>query len=172
MKNLRSFLLFSVCVLCLSCKVDQASFTPFIQVSYFYLNPVYLADEIVGADDTLNIVFENGVYVLDSISKTDKVTFAAAFGSYGNDLTAIRCNFDTTQLAMEAPATQSASFKQVLSPYSDFRNLQLEVNPSYNYVSFPITYRPMESGVYQFELVVESDSKFSPSSITFAQPVR
>jgi len=154
----------------LSCSHEEASYTPFIQVSNLYLNPVYDGDKIVSADDTLQLTFQSGVYVIDTISVDDKVVLAAAYGSLGNELTACRCTFDTTQLNMWA--TLGEDFQRILLPETDLRNIQLMIKPGYNYVAFPLNYQPMKSGTYDFTLKVESDSKFSPVSYTFRQPIR
>jgi len=170
MKNLHVLISLVLPLTLLSCSYEEASFSPYIQVSNLYLNPVYLGSSIVSAEDTLQLTIKDGVYVIDTISMGDKVVFAAAYGSLGNELTACRCTFDTTQLNMWA--TLGDDFQQILLPGTDLRQIQLLITPGYNYVTFPINYQPLRSGTYDFTLKVESDSKFSPASYTFRQPVR
>ena len=170
MKVWHRLLPFLVFICCLSCKHEETSFAPFIQVSYFYLNPQYDGDEIVGAEDTLSIRYCEGKYVIDSIDMNDRVVFAAAFGSIGNELVTVRCTFDTLRLDMQAALSEEV--QRILLPASDVRQLQLFVNPGYNYVAVPISYQPLQDDSLQFELKVESDSECSPVSYTFIQPIR
>jgi len=170
MKTFRWCLPIIVACLFLACKKEGASFTPYIQTSYFYVNPFYEGDNIVLADDTLSMTLSNGTYVLDSIDVDDKVVVMAGFGSYTNDLIAVRVNFDSTQLNMQAPVSQKV--KDILLPSSNLQTIQLLLNPGYNYLAIPLNYTPRKSGVFQFSLIVESDSEFSPSTVLFTQPVR
>jgi len=172
MKTIRLLIYVLVVVACSSCKESKAEFTPYIQVSHFYLNPKYEGEKIIAAQDTLLYAFKDGAYVLDTINMGDepKVAFQVLFGSYANDLISTRVTFDTTQLDMQAKL--STELRSILLPSSDLRTIQLYINPGFNCVSFPVTYRPLKSGTFQFSLMVESDSELSPSTVVFKQPVR
>jgi len=170
MKTFRWCLLVLVALCSWSCKQSTAEFTPYIQVSYFYLNPVFEGEKIVSAADTLSVRFMDGAYVIDSINRDDKVVFQVHYGSYANELVAARIVFDTTQLNMYPKLSQE--LQSVLLPSSDVRNIQLYINPGCNGLSFPVIYQPMQSGTFQFGLICESDSKLSPCSMQYKQPVR
>jgi len=171
MKTFHWLLPLLAAVLCISCKETKAEFTPYIQVSHFYLNPEYSGDSIIGAQDTLWITTSSdGTYVLDSIEMGDVVVYQAFFGSYANDLVAARVNFDTTQLDMYAKLNQE--IQAILLPKSNISTIQLYLNPGFNGLCFPIVYTPLKSGVFDFSMTVESDSQFSPRSVNFRQPVR
>jgi len=172
MKTFRWFLCLLVAVTCLSCKQSKADFTPYIQVSQFYLNPKYDGEKIISAADTLTYRLVDGAYVLDTIEMSDepKVAFQVFFGSYANELIATRVTFDTLQLNMQANLSQS--IKDILLPTSNLRTIQLMINPGFNGLSFPVTYEPLKTGTFQFSLMVESDSELSPSTVVFKQPVK
>jgi len=171
MKKVRWFLPIIAAVICVSCKESKAEFTPYIQTSMFYLNPVYRNDSIISAQDTLTMQLgKDGTYVIDTIQQGDVVVYQVLFGSYANDLIAARVNYDTTQLDMYAKLNQA--IQAILLPKSDIRTIQLYLNPGFNGLSFPVGYTPLKSGVFDFSMTVESDSQFSPRSYNFRQPVR
>ncbi|MCQ2311084.1 MAG: hypothetical protein MJZ64_04975 [Paludibacteraceae bacterium] len=153
-----------------ACDSKPSQYTPYISLSYFYLNPIFDNGKIISAEDTLNVHTVDGLLVLDTITMQDTVVFAAGYGSIGNDLVSARVMFDTTQVNMRASLSEDIT--KILLPISDIRNLQLFINPGYLYVSIPLGYRPLQQGTHRMQFVVESDSQFSPRSVTYFQPVK
>ncbi len=155
-----------------ACSSRQASYTPYILHSSFYLNPVYRGDSIVAAQDTLDSVAVSpldGYYHLKPIHVGDTVVFVAGFGSVANDLIAARMNVDT--LSLIPSAQMGDDFRAILLPESDTKHVQLLFKPGYSFAALRVGYRPIKTGEHTIELVVESDSKFSPKSQIFKQPV-
>lgn len=155
-----------------ACSSRQASYTPYILHSHFYLNPVYSGDSIVAAQDTLDSVAvspSDGYYHLKPIHLGDTVVFVAGFGSVANDLIAARMNVDTLSLLQSARIGDD--FRAILLPESDEKHIQLLFKPGYSFAALRVGYRPIKVGEHTIELVVESDSKFSPQSQIFKQPV-
>ncbi|MCQ2343199.1 MAG: hypothetical protein MJZ75_06930 [Paludibacteraceae bacterium] len=153
-----------------ACKSEQASFTPFIEFSYFYLNPEYEGDKIVRAEDTLSMRQVDDYWVLDSINLTDTVVFGVGYGSYANDLIAARVEYDSLQIRVGAQISDDV--RRILLDKSDIRNLQLYINPGYNYLALPMGYKPVQPGNHRIEFIVQSDSEFSPRNCVIYQPVR
>lgn len=151
----------------------KSDYTPSIGISYILVNPIYRNDTLIGAMDTMNVKYDDklSAYRLDtlSISKNDTIVFAAGYNSFGNDLIAAKVNFDTTAIAFRL--AMNDEFMKVLTDKSDVRNAQLYFAPGYNYVSIPMGYKPIKTGMHTIEFVVESNSKFSPSTLTMIQPV-
>jgi len=170
MKKCVIFLPVLLTITMFSCINESSSFTPDLSFSYFLLNPVYEGEKIVSAEDTLYLTARENYFVLDTIDVEDTVVFMVACCSYENDLIALRVNFDTTQLNMNAKVVEET--KKALLSTTDYRNLQFYINPGYNTMYMPFGYSPVQSGSHQFSVVVESDSKYSPNSTTFCQPVR
>ena len=174
MRRFLYFLLVVASVVCLlgSCKnTDNAEYTPYISFSVFLRNPVFSHDSIVGCEDTLRIAYDSSSnkYLLDTVSLSDTVVFVVGFGSRGNDLKAALVTYDSAALAMRCDL--SKEIEEVLTEQSDVRKTQLYFVKGYNFVLFPMGYKPRKAGVHQMVFEVQSDSKYSPVKHTLVQPV-
>lgn len=175
MKKFFVLLVASAGLMLISCVGDTHSdYTPEIMFSDMYLNPTFHGDTLVSAEDTMAVKYDadlNAYVMTDTLSVTprDSVVFAVRFWSMGNDLIATRINFDTTALNLQI--TINDEIRQVLAEKSNLRTAQLYYNPGYNMVSFAAGYAPLKEGLHKLEFVVESDSKYSPVSYLFLQPV-
>ena len=154
-----------------ACNKVYSDYTPYIKYSDFYVNPIRNShDSIIGAKDTLMATWKDSRYLLDTISVNDTVYFGVAFGSYSNNLLGALITFDSTQLAFTLELDKS--IKEALLPESDVKNGQLKFQSGYNLVTFPVWYRPLKPGTFDLQFTVESDSKSSPVTYFFRQPVK
>lgn len=169
------FVLISVSVvafLMTGCLDDyQSDYTPEIMISTMYVNPIFVNDSLVGAKDTLGLSYDTKdyAYVMDTLSLGDTLMFSAAYYTVSNNLVAVKINWDTTETALWY--TLTADIEKVLTDRSDVAAGQLYFNPGYNLVAFSKYVMPKRDGRTSFSLTVESDSKFSSSSIKFVLPV-
>lgn len=162
----------SVVALMTSCLGEMEShYTPRIYCSAFYVNPILQGDSLKGAKDTLMLTLdiENNTYVSDTVELGDTIMFASTFYSVSNNLVAVKMDWDTTTTALWFPLTDA--IQKVLTDRTDMSAGNLYFNPGYNTVAFPIYLCPMAEGKSSVVLTVESDSKFSTSSLKFAVPV-
>ena len=162
----------SVVALMTSCLGEMEShYTPRIYCSAFYVNPILQGDSLTGAKDTLMLTLdiENNAYVSDTVELGDTIMFASTFYSVSNNLVAVKMDWDTTTTALWFPLTDA--IQKVLTERTDMSAGNLYFNPGYNTVAFPIYLCPMAEGKSSVVLTVESDSKFSTSSLKFAVPV-
>lgn len=162
----------SVVALMTSCLGEMEShYTPRIYCSAFYVNPILQGDSLKGAKDTLMLTLdiENNAYVSDTVELGDTIMFASTFYSVSNNLVAVKMDWDTTTTALWFPLTDA--IQKVLTDRTDMSAGNLYFNPGYNTVAFPIYLCPMAEGKSSVVLTVESDSKFSTSSLKFAVPV-
>jgi len=160
-----------------SCQENrQLKSTPYIAMSYLMVNPITHGDTLVGAQDTLGVRFlaDSNLYLLDTLvlGRDSMVRFTAAFGSYSNNLMSACILSDTTALKFSAHLNED--ILNVLVEPSSPEEVKLYLTPGYNYLSFPVVYRPRRAGTYDFTLMVESDagSGYSPVLLTCRQPVK
>lgn len=146
-------------------------FSPEINSSYMYVNPVFVGDSLAYALDTLSLYYnsDDDLYQTDTMYIGDTVMFATAFYTVTNNLVAVRLNWDE-RMKLWFPLTDDV--RKVLSSKSDTLKGQLYFNPGYNLVSFPIYFTPTQKGNLDLKLSVDSDSEFSTSSVMFKVPVK
>ncbi len=149
-----------------SCSLDQESqVTPQMGFSYPLCSH---ADSLY--TDTLKVVLnENGIYKVDSIHTGDTVRFMVALNAYPNSLTAFSIGYDSTILSVRIDSTEK--LQSGLLDTSDPEHGKLYFNPTCVGARFPIRYIPLKAGSADIKLTVESDSKYSPNSLSMIQPI-
>ena len=155
---------------CLEYKEPQ--YSPQIYRSNFYLNPQFQGDTLVGAKDTLDLIYDadDDSYELDTVYLGDTVMFASTFYTVTNNLVAVEMKWDTTE--MELWYLTTADINKALLKTDTVGNLTctMRFNPGYNRVTFPIYFTPKERGGMKLKLSVESDSDFPIHSVLLYIP--
>ena len=174
---MRKFYIFLVLVVvagamtsCLEYKEPQ--YSPQIYRSTFYVNPLLQGDSVVGAKDTLDLIYDadNDSYKLDTVYLGDTVMFASTFYTVTNNLVAVEMKWDTTEMDLWYLTT--ADIDKALLKTDTVGNLTctMRFNPGYNRVTFPIYFTPKERGGMKLKLSVESDSDFPIHSVLLYIP--
>lgn len=155
---------------CLEYKEPQ--YSPQIYRSAFYVNPQFQGDTVVGAKDTLDLIYDadDDSYELDTVYLGDTVMFASTFYTVTNNLVAVEMKWDTTE--MELWYLTTADINKALLKTDTVGNLTctMRFNPGYNRVTFPIYFTPKERGGMKLKLSVESDSDFPIHSVLLYIP--
>ena len=155
---------------CLEYKEPQ--YSPQIYRSNFYLNPQFQGDTLVGAKDTLDLIYDadDDSYELDTVYLGDTVMFASTFYTVTNNLVAVEMKWDTTE--MELWYLTTADINKAILKTDTVGNLTctMRFNPGYNRVTFPIYFTPKERGGMKLKLSVESDSDFPIHSVLLYIP--
>lgn len=148
----------------------DSDFTPEIYSSSFYVNPILSGDSIIGAADTLSVKYDatDNSFRLDTMQVGDTVLFSAVFYSFSDNLIAVKALWDSTR--MDVSFTLNDEVRKVLTSQTNEQACQLYFNPGYNRVAIPIYAIPTKEGVIPMKLSVESDSQFSPKTITITFP--
>lgn len=174
---MRKFYIFLVLVVvagamtsCLEYKEPQ--YSPQIYRSEFYVNPQFQGDTVVGAKDTLDLIYDadDDSYELDTVYLGDTVMFASTFYTVTNNLVAVEMKWDTTEMDLWYLTT--ADIDKALLKTDTVGNLTctMRFNPGYNRVTFPIYFTPKERGGMKLKLSVESDSDFPIHSVLIYIP--
>lgn len=155
---------------CLEYKEPQ--YSPQIYRSEFYVNPQFQGDTVVGAKDTLDLIYDadDDSYELDTVYLGDTVMFASTFYTVTNNLVAVEMKWDTTEMDLWYLTT--AAIDKALLKTDTVGNLTctMRFNPGYNRVTFPIYFTPKERGGMKLKLSVESDSDFPMHSVLIYIP--
>jgi len=155
---------------CLDYKEPQ--YSPQIYRSNFYVNPQFQGDTVVGAKDTLDLIYDadDDSYELDTVYLGDTVMFASTFYTVTNNLVAVEMKWDTTEMDLWYLTT--ADIDKALLKTDTVGNLTctMRFNPGYNRVTFPIYFTPKERGGMKLKLSVESDSDFPIHSVLMYIP--
>ena len=155
---------------CLEYKEPQ--YSPQIYSSLFYVNPQLKGDSVVGAKDTLDLIYDAATYSykLDTVYLGDTVMFASTFYTVTNNLVAVEMKWDTTEMDLWYLTT--ADIDKALLKTDTVGNLTctMRFNPGYNRVTFPIYFTPKERGGMKLKLSVESDSDFPMHSVLIYIP--
>lgn len=155
---------------CLEYKEPQ--YSPQIYRSNFYVNPQFQGDTVVGAKDTLDLIYDadDDSYELDTVYLGDTVMFASTFYTVTNNLVAVEMKWDTTEMDLWYLTT--ADIDKALLKTDTVGNLTctMRFNPGYNRVTFPIYFTPKERGGMKLKLSVESDSDFPIHSVLLCIP--
>lgn len=166
MKRIVFFTAIAIGVMMASCSLEQqAQVTPRMGISY----PVCSHVESNSTDTLKAILNENGIYKIDSIHQGDTVRFMVALNASPNSLTAFLIEYDSTILSVRIDSTEK--LQSGLLDTSDPEHGKLYFNPTCIGAQFPVRYIPLKAGSADIKLTVESDSKYSPYSISLTQPV-
>lgn len=167
MKRIVFFIAIAVGVMMASCSLDQQSqYTPQLKC---YNLICHHADSLY--IDTLKIdkMDDNGVYKMKAIHKGDTVRAVIILNAVTNTLTGFSIAYDSTELVAQVDSV--SLIQSALLDTSDPEHGKLYFKPAYNYAAFPIHYIPLKTGALDLKLTVESDSKYSPSTLSMTQPV-
>ncbi len=167
MKRVVFFIVIAVSVMTASCSLDQQSqYTPLLKC----MNMVcYHTDSLYR--DTLKYekVDEKGVYKMKAIHKGDTVRAVIVLNAVTNTLTGFSITYDSTELIAQVDSVEC--IQHALLDTSDPAHGKLYFKPAFTYAAFPIHYIPLKTGSADIKLTVESDSKYSPNSLSMTQPV-
>ena len=177
MKKIKSFffLLVLACTMTSCFNNTGSQTTPQMHFGYLYVNPQFEGDSLIGAKDTLYDHYNelDGLIYLDSMKLGDTIMFPALFSANMNNLVSVSAKYDTLKMNMWFDINpEEEAVKKALKEGSDPAKCILLFNPMYNYVTFPVYMVPMETGAHPIQLIVNSDSKFSSSSVAFVIPVK
>lgn len=166
MKRVVFFIAIVVGVLMASCSLDQeVQVTPSVGTSHLICSH---ADSLY--TDTLTAKRnENGVYKIGAIHKGDTVRFMITIVASPNSLTGFSMAYDSTILSIGLDSIEK--IQSVLLDTSDPQHGKLYFKPSCVGARFPAHYIPIKTGVADIKLTVESDSKYSPNSLSMIQPI-
>lgn len=153
---------------CLEYKEPQ--YSPTMSSSPFFVNPVFDGDSLIGAQDTLDLVYDaqDGSYEMDTVYLGDTVMFASTFYTYTSNLISIEIKWERDLMQLWYPLVSSIT--DVLTDKTDIAAGKLYFNPGYNRVSFPIYFTPTVRGGMTLKMSVESDSEFPVSSVLIYIP--
>lgn len=159
--------IFAVALGLASCsKVDEPQYSPQISVSHL----IVWHENAELPHDTLKVFSTSDGYVTDSISVGDTVRFAVACDAITNQLTAFETTIDANVLAFTLFLT--TQHMQALEATSDAEKGLLYFKPGYRYAAFEMQYVAQKSGSANVSFKVSTTSEFSPSTLSFRQPVR
>lgn len=153
--------------------VPEPQYSPQILGSYFYVNPVFSGDTVIGAQDTLDIKeydSEDETYNLDTVFMGDTVMFAARFYTFANDLVSVDVDWEKNHIDLWYYLNDSV--KSALTSETDTAAGKLMFDPGYNGVSFPIYFTPIVKGGTTLKLTVVSNSEYSTSFVKLYIPIQ
>lgn len=167
MKRLTFFAAVLVSIVLTSCSLNQQSqYTPQLQcrnLICYHADSLYIDTLKVDKQD------ENGVYKMKAIHQGDTVRGVIVLSGVTNTLTGFTIGYDSTQMSVGIDSI--SLIKDYLLDTSVPERGILRFKPAYNYAAFPFHYISLKIGSADMTLTVESDSKFSPSTIQMTQPV-
>lgn len=173
----KSFFIISLIALTISftgcLNVPEPQYSPEISGSYFYVNPRFTGDSLVGAKDTLEYLFydaDEATYNIDTVYMGDTVMFAAYFYTFTSDLVSVKVDWEKNHLNLWYQLTDST--KNAMTSESDTINGKFVFDLGYNGVSFPLFFTPVVKGGTNLKLTVTSNSEFPTSSVKFNIPVQ
>ena len=156
-----------VLVLFSACKEnEEPQSTPRIYMSYFTVNRLGGS----GAADTLNVRTVGDSYVVDSISVGDTVHVDILLNAVTNLLTGFVVQMDTTILM--PTFSMYTELEQALAADSKPEEGIFNFLTGYSGATIPMHYVARKTSTATVTLTVSSNSEYSPSSLTFKQPVR
>jgi hypothetical protein len=150
----------------------EPQYSPEIYTSYFYVNPIFVGDSLVGAKDTLYPFpkLQDDSYEVDTMYVGDTVLFASTYYTLNSNLIAVKMDWDTLRMNLWYSLTED--IEKVLTSESNIEKGRLYFYSGYNRVSFPVRFSPIEKGGMNLKLTVESDSEFSTASALIYIPVK
>ena len=165
-------ILFGLLVALSSCDWNsELQHSPEIYTSYFYVNPVFSGDSLVGAKDTLSLFYdaEDESYEMDTLHVGDTVMFASSYYSWNSNLVSVDMDWDSLRMNLWFPLLDV--IEKVLTSESKVEEGYMCFDPGYNRVSFPVYFSPIVKGGMTLKLTVKSDSDYPKSSVLFYIPV-
>ena len=169
MKKIGFYILVCAAVMSACSLKDKTDYTPAIAVSdYFYL----ISDTSLFPIDSLRFGYDatQECYRTDTAAINDTIQFAVGLYGFANSLTSftMRWNPELVKfLVMENVYTDDV-FKQI-TLYDD-GSIDFVFQPGYLSFGLPIQYTTIAAGNCQFEIILNSDSKYSPVQCSFFAP--
>ena len=144
---------------------EEPQSSPRIYMSYFVSSPSGGAKK-----DTLNLKAVNGRYVVDSISVGDTVRFDLLLNAVTNTLTSFTFKNDTNYLDMRVNVY--TDLQKGLTSESKLADGILFFQTGYSAAMVPMMYIARKSGSTNVDMTLSSTSTYSPSTLSFTQPIR
>lgn len=160
-----SLLFFIISLILVSCNPDEPQFTPQMYFSPF---EVYHADSL-HTKDTLKLRMIDDKYVFDTISVGDTVRYSLICDAVVNQLTSFEAQPDEN--IVELSLTLTDEQLSVIESSSEVDKCKLKFKAGYSGFGFPMQYIATKSGSVIITLTLSSTSKFSPSVVSFRQPI-
>lgn len=168
MKQLTFFAAVLVGIVLTSCSLDQQSqYTPQLQcrnLICYHADSLYIDTLKVDKQD------ENGVYKMKAIHQGDTVRGVVILNAITNTLTGFKIGYDSTEMSVQIDSVEI--IRHALADASDPEHGMLQFKPAYSAAAFPFHYIPLKAGSANMTFTVESDSKFSPRTVSMVQPVK
>ncbi len=150
-----------------ACKTnEEPQSSPRIYMSYFTVTHQGSSAKA----DTLGVKTVGDTYVLDSISVGDTVRVDILLNAVTNTLNDFVFETDTNLIKYNFISYKE--LESALTGDSDLSKGIFYFKSGYNAASLPLFYIARKSGNANVSMKVSSDSKYSPSSLSFTQPVR
>ena len=145
---------------------EEPQSTPRIYMSYFTVNRFGSS----GPADTLQVNTVDNTYVVDSISVGDTVHVDILLNAVSNLLTSFVVKMDTTQ--MKPTFSIYKQLDEALTADSEPEKGIFNFKVGYSGATIPMSYIARKSATVSVTMTVSSDSQYSPSSLSFKQPIR
>lgn len=158
--------LFVLALIFVSCNPEEPQYSPQMYFSSFV---AYHADSLQ-TKDTLKLRYIDEKYIYDTISVGDTVRFSMICDAVVNQLTSFEAKSESNILLLSMTITDEQM--NVLEATSDVEKCQLYFKAGYSGFGFPMQYIATKSGLDIVTLTLSSTSKFSPTKISFRQPIR
>ena len=148
--------------------------TPILRVYNGYVNPQFVGDTLIGAEDTLRyrINSELGMQYTDTVHLGDTIMFPSEFYSNMNNLVSIRATVDTVRVDLwfDIDMNDKSSQSALMTDSKPEKGVVF-FKPMHNIAVFPIYVVPQEVGAHSIKITVTSDSQFPESNVIFTMPV-
>ena len=148
--------------------------TPILRVYNGYVNPQFVGDTLVGAEDTLRYRTnsELGMQYTDTVHLGDTIMFPREFYSNMNNLVSIRATVDTVRVDLwfDIDMNDKSSQSALMTDSKPEKGVVF-FKPMHNIAVFPIYVVPQEVGAHTIKITVTSDSQFPESNAIFTMPV-
>lgn len=150
-----------------ACKqnAEEPQSSPRIYMSYFVSSP-----SGGGKLDTLNLKADKGRYLVDTISVGDTVRFDLLLNAITNTLTSFAFKNDTNYLYMRVNVP--ADLQKGLTDDTKLEDGILYFKTGYSAAIVPMVYIARKSGTTNVDMTLSSTSSYSPSTLSFTQPIR
>lgn len=147
-------------------KKEEPQSSPRIYMSYLTRNPATWTGKV----DTLNVQIISDTYVVDSISVGDTIHVDVLLNAVTNQLMGFTLETDTTYL--KYTIEQYKELIEAITSDSDIEHGIIHFKIGYSAASLPLYYIARKSGKATVSMKVTSDSEYSPSTLSFTQPIR
>lgn len=145
-----------------SCLNGKYETTPSVIV-----DPVILVNET----DTIGIIFnvQESKYSTDTMFIGDTLLISVAFDAVGNNLTAGQIKYQSEYADLNVLDVDKLG--DVFTPTVATDSYSFTIATGYRGVVLQFQYVPKKVGKAQLDFVVQSDSEYSPSSLTLLTPI-